>query len=132
MHNNNQQIIQQMYSDYGAGNIPAVLSVLDKNITWTRAGAPFIPFSGTFSGIDEVMKMFSIQHENLTMKSFVPKTFFSSENMVVVIGHDEAEVKPTGKSYAADWVQAFTLENEKIISVQVFMDTKMIADAFEN
>ncbi|MEO8822432.1 MAG: nuclear transport factor 2 family protein [Ginsengibacter sp.] len=132
MHNNNQQIIQQMYSDYGAGNIPAVLSVLDKNITWTRAGAPFIPFSGAFSGIDEVMKMFSIQHENLTMKSFVPKTFFSSENMVVVIGHDEAEVKPTGKSYAADWVQAFTLENEKIISVQVFMDTKMIADAFEN
>lgn len=131
MHNNNQQIIQQMYSDYGAGNIPAVLSVLDKNITWTRAGAPFIPFSGTFSGIDEVMKMFSIQHENLTMKSFVPKTFFSNENMVVVIGHDEAEVKPTGKSYAADWVQAFTLENNKIISVQVFMDTKMIADAFE-
>jgi ketosteroid isomerase-like protein len=48
-----------------------------------------------------------------------------------VIGHDEADVKPTSKSYAADWVQVFTLKDEKIISVQVFMDTKKIADAFE-
>ena len=120
-----------MYSDFGAGNIPAVLSAFDKNIVWTRAGAPFIPFSGTFTGIDEVMKMFSIQEENLKMKSFVPHTFCTNENTVVVIGHDEAEVKPTAKSYAADWVQVFTLQNDKIIRVQVFMDTKAIADAFE-
>ena len=131
MPNNNQQIIQQMYSDFGAKNIPAVLSAFDKNVIWTRAGAPFIPFSGTFTGIEEVMKMFAIQDENLTMKSFVPKTFCTNEDTVVVIGHDEADVKPTGKSYAADWVQVFTLQNEKIIRVQVFMDTKVVADAFE-
>ncbi|MEO6894075.1 MAG: nuclear transport factor 2 family protein [Ginsengibacter sp.] len=131
MPNNNQQIIQQMYSDFGSGNIPAVLSAFDKNVVWTRAGAPFIPFSGTFDGIDQVMKMFSIQDENLSMKSFVPQTFCTNENTVAVIGHDEAEVKPTGKSYAADWVQVFTLQNNKIIHVQVFMDTKTIADAFE-
>lgn len=120
-----------MYSDFGSGNIPAVLSAFDKSVVWTRAGAPFIPFSGTFNGIDEVMKMFSIQDENLSMKSFVPQTFCTNENTVVVIGHDEAEVKPTGKSYAADWVQAFTLQDNKIIRVQVLMDTKTIADAFE-
>lgn len=120
-----------MYSDFGSGNIPAVLSAFDKNIAWTRAGAPFIPFSGTFNGIDEVMKMFSIQDENLSMKSFIPQTFCTNENTVVVIGHDEAEVKPTGKSYASDWVQAFTLQDNKIIRVQVLMDNKTIADAFE-
>jgi ketosteroid isomerase-like protein len=119
-----------MYKDFGAKNIPAVLSVFDKNITWIRAGTPFIPFSGTFSGIEEVMKMFALQDESLTMKSFVPQTFSTNENMVVVIGHDEAEVKSTGKNYSADWVQAFTLQDEKIVRVQVFMDTKVIADAF--
>jgi ketosteroid isomerase-like protein len=120
-----------MYHDFATGNIPAVLSAFDKNVIWNRAGAPFIPFSGTFTGIDEVMKMFSIQDENLKMKSFVPEIFCTNEDTVAVIGHDEAEVKPTSKSYAADWVQVFKLKDEKIISVQVFMDTKKIADAFE-
>ena len=131
MPNNNQQIVQQMYHDFATGNIPAVLSAFDKNVIWNRAGAPFIPFSGTFTGIDEVMKMFSIQDEDLKMKSFVPEIFCTNEDTVAVIGHDEAEVKPTSKSYAADWVQVFTLKDEKIIGVQVFMDTKKIADAFE-
>ncbi|MGN6801855.1 MAG: nuclear transport factor 2 family protein [Ginsengibacter sp.] len=131
MQNNNLQVIQQMYADFGKGNIPAVLAAFSKDVVWTRAGAPFIPFSGTFNGIEEVMKMFALQEENLKVKSFVPQTFCTNDNMVVVIGHDEAEVKPTGRSYSADWVQAFTLNEGKIIKVQVFMDTKVIADAFE-
>jgi len=131
MPNNNQQVIEQMYKDFSAGNIPAVLSAFSKDIVWVRAGAPFIPFSGTFTGIEEVMNMFKIQDENLQMKSFVPKNFSTNDDTVVVIGHDEAEVKPTGKSYAADWVQAFTLKDGKIVNVRVFMDTKVIADAFE-
>ncbi|MEO8820998.1 MAG: nuclear transport factor 2 family protein [Ginsengibacter sp.] len=131
MLNNNQQVIEQMYKDFGSGNIPSVLSAFSKDVVWKRAGAPFIPFSGTFTGIDEVMKMFKIQDENLKMKSFVPQKFCTNEDSVVVIGHDEAEVKPTGQSYAADWVQAFTLQDGKIVEVKVFMDTKVISDAFE-
>jgi len=120
-----------MYDDFEKGNIPAVLSAFSKDVVWARAGAPFIPFSGTFNGITEVMKMFALQEENLSMKSFVPQTFCSNEDTVVVIGHDEAQVKPTGKSYSADWVQTFTFQDGKIARVQVFMDTKVIADAFE-
>ena len=131
MQNNNQHVIQQMYADFEKGNIPAVLSAFSKDVVWARAGAPFIPFSGTFNGIAEVMKMFALQDENLSMKSFVPQRFCSNEDTVEVIGHDEAQVKPTGKSYSADWVQTFTFQDGKIARVQVFMDTKVIADAFE-
>ncbi|HEY5465214.1 MAG TPA: nuclear transport factor 2 family protein [Hanamia sp.] len=127
---NNQQIIEQMYSNFAKGNIPEVLSSFSKDIIWIRPGAPFIPFSGTFNGIDEVMKMFGIQNETIKIKAFVPEKFCTNENTVVVLGHDEAEVIETGKTYISDWVQAFTLENQKIIFVRVFMDTKLIADAF--
>ena len=126
----NQEIIEQMYQDFASENIPAVLSVFSKDIVWIRPGAPFIPFSGTFTGMEEVMKMFQTQNENLTMKSFTPGKICTNEDMVVVIGHDEAEVISTGKSYAADWVQAYTFQDGKIIQAEVFMDTKMIADAF--
>ena len=126
----NQQIIEQMYQDFASENIPAVLSILSKYILLIRPGAPFITISGTFTGIEEVMKMFQTQNENLKMKNFVPGKICTNEDMVVVIGHDEAEVIPTGKSYAADWVQAYTFQDGKIIQAEVFMDTKMIADAF--
>lgn len=130
MDKTNQQIIEQMYQNFAAGNIPGVLSIFDKDVIFSRPGAPFIPFSGTFSGIEEVMKMFEIQNQTLKMKSFVPDKISTSEDSVVIIGHDEAEVIETGKGYAADWVQAYTFKDGKIIYAQVFMDTKLIADAF--
>jgi len=130
MKENNQHIIEATYKYFAEGNMAGVLSSFSKNVVWIRPGAPFIPFSGTFNGIDEVIKMFGIQNKTLKIKTFVPEKFCTNENMVVVLGHDEAEVIETGKTYNSDWAQTFTLENEKIISVQVFMDTKLIADAF--
>lgn len=126
----NQQIIEQMYHDFASGNLPSVLSVFSKDIVFIRPGAPFIPFSGIFTGIEEIIKMFQVQNENLKMKSFVPNKICTNDNTVIVIGYDEAEVISTGKSYAADWVQAYTFKEGKIIHAEVFMDTKLIADAF--
>jgi len=125
----NQQIIEQMYKDYEAGNISAVFSFFDKDIVWVRPGAPDIPFSGTFNGIDEVIRMFTIQAETLTVTSFVPEKICTNEDTVVVLGNDTAIVKATGKTYSEEWVQAFTFKNGKIIYVQVYIDTKMIAEA---
>ena len=125
----NQQIIEQMYKDYKAGNISAVFSFFDKDIVWVRPGAPDIPFSGTFNGIDEVIRMFTIQAETLTVTSFVPEKICTNEDTVVVLGNDTAIVKATGKTYSEEWVQAFTFKNGKIIYVQVYIDTKMIAEA---
>ena len=126
----NQQITEQMYHDFATGNIPAVLSVFSKDVIWTRPGAPLIPFSGTFTGINEVMKMLEIQNKTLKLNTFVPGKICTNDDTVMVLGHDEAEAIETGKSYAEDWMQVFTFQNGKIIHVQVFMDTKVIADAF--
>ena len=126
----NQQIIEQMYKNYATGNMSAVLSCFDKDIIWERPGAPFIPFSGIFKGIEEVTKMFAIQATSLSLKKFVPEKICTNEDTVVVLGHDEADVISTGKSYSTQWAQVFTLKDGKIIRVQVLLDTKTVADAF--
>jgi ketosteroid isomerase-like protein len=126
----NQQILEQTYRDYAAGNISAVLSSFDKDIVWVRPGAPAIPFSGIFKGIEEVTKMFAIVATTLTIKTFLPEKICTNNDMVVVLGRDTAEVNATGKTYSSDWVQAFTFKNGKIIYVQVYLDTKVMADAF--
>ena len=95
----NQKIIEQMFRNYAAGNMSAVLSSFDKDIVWLRPGAPSIPFSGIFKGVEEVTKMFAIQATTLTMKSFLPGKICTNEDTVVVLGHDTVDVIPTGKTY---------------------------------
>jgi ketosteroid isomerase-like protein len=126
----NQQIIEQMFNNYAAGNMAAVLSCFDKDIIWERPGAPFIPFSGIFKGIEEVTKMFAVQATTISIKEFVPEKICTNNDTVVVLGHDVAYVIETGKTYSTDWVQAYIFKDEKIIEVQVYLDTKAIADAF--
>ena len=110
--------------------MPAVLEAFDKDIVWNRAGAPDIPFSGTFKGVEGMMKMFSIINSTIEMKEFIPLKFVSSGDTVVVMGHDEVKVKSTGKIYKTDWVQAFTFKDQKVIDVQIYLDSLAIARAF--
>lgn len=126
----NREIIEEAYKNYITGNMAAVLSCFDKNIIWERPGAPFIPFSGIFKGIDEVTRMFAIQATTISVKKFGTEKICTNDDTVMVTGHDEAEVVATGKIYSTDWIQSFTFKEGKIIHVKVYLDTKSLADAF--
>lgn len=126
----NRQILEQTYKNYAAGNMSAVLSSFDKDIVWVRPGAPSIPFSGVFKGIEEVTKMFAVVATTLTIKTFLPEKICTGDDTVIVVGHDLVEVIATGKTYSTEWAQAFTFKDGKIIHVQVYLDTKTIAEAF--
>ncbi len=126
----NQKIIEDMYRNYASGSMAAVLSCFDKDVIWKRPGAPSIPFSGVFKGIDEVMKMFAILSTTLSIKKFEPEKICTNEDTVVVMGYDLADVISTGKSYSTEWAHVFTLKDGKIINVNVFLDTKTVSEAF--
>ena len=127
----NLQIVQQMYKNFADGNLPAVLALFDKDIVWKRNGDPDIPFSGTFKGIQESIRMLTITHETIKVLEFVPEKFVDKEDMVFVIGHDRAEVIATGKVYKCEWVQVFTLKDKKITQAIVYLDSLAIAKAFQ-
>lgn len=126
----NLQIIQQLYKNFAAGNMSAVMASFDKDIIWIRPGEPDIPFSGKFVGMEELIRMFTLQASSIKLKSFNPEKFCTNENTVVVLGHDAANVIPTGKTYETDWVQAFTLKDGLITEVMVYIDSNAIAKAF--
>ena len=125
----NEEIVKALYKNFGEGNMSAVMQAFDKDVVWLRSGAPDIPFSGTFTGIEGMTKMMTIIQQTIKLKHFIPQKFCSNEDTVVVLGHDEAEVISTGKTYHSDWVQSFTFRNSKIAHVQVYMDTLAIMKA---
>jgi ketosteroid isomerase-like protein len=126
------EIVREVYRLFGERNIPALLSHFHKDIEFVRPGNADIPFAGTFKGTEGLIKMFTIINESIKLKAFTPEKFFTNENMVVVLGSDTAEVISTGKSYTSTWVQAFTLKDDKIDHVKVYLDTLTIAAAFHS
>ncbi|MEO5648057.1 MAG: nuclear transport factor 2 family protein [Chitinophagaceae bacterium] len=126
----NEQIVQQLFTSYLKGDLTGVVALLDPAVVWLEPGSPDIPFAGTFTGLTNVEKMLGMEGQLLKVTSFVPKAYFSNENIVIVLGADSANVLATGKSYSTDWTMEFTLANGKIIRVQTFMDTNAIAKAF--
>ena len=127
----NVQIVQQVYKYFSEKNIAGVLSFFDKDVEWVRPGEPDIPFSGTFKGIEEMVKFFTLVAENVRIKEYYPKHFFSDNDNVVVIGEDTAQAVATGKSYTTQWVQHFVLRDGKIIYGRAFIDTLQVAKAFQ-
>lgn len=128
----NEAIVKLMYKNFAEKNMEAVFTAFDKDVVWLRPGSPVIPFAGTFRGYEGLGKMFTLIGQCIQIKSFIPQKFCSNENTVTVLGTDTAEVIATGKTYTSDWVQAFTLKEGKIIHTQVFMDTLVIANAFQS
>lgn len=127
----NIKIIQQMYKDFGTGNMQAVLSNFDNDVVWVRPGEPHIPFAGTFVGIPGLAKMFGIISQTIKIKEFHPKQILGHDDIVVVIGADEADVIETGKSYLSEWVYVYTLRDKKITHVQVYLDSLLLSVAFK-
>ena len=131
-HNNdtNEKIIKQFYQSVVAGDVATAMSLLDEYVIWIEPGAPDVLFGGVYNGLAGIQKMLQTEHKDVQLKNFIPKNYFSSQNLVVVLGTDTATVLSTGKTYTTDWTMFFTIVNGKITMVQTYMDTNAIAKAF--
>jgi len=127
----NIEIIQQMYKDFGTGNVQAVMANFSDDVVWIRPGEPDIPFAGTYIGFEGLAKMFTIISKTIKIKGFHPKQMLHHGNTVVAIGCDEADVLATGKSYLSEWVYVYTIKNKKTTHVQVYLDSLLLSKAFQ-
>lgn len=127
----NIQIVQDVYKNFGQGNVPGILPHFDKDVVWMRPGAPDIPFCGTFNGHEGLIKFLTLVSQTIKVNSFVPKQFLGNGDTVVAIGEDTAQVISTGKSYTTHWIQVFTIKDQKIVEGRAYIDTLQIAKAFQ-
>jgi len=126
----NEQIVKQFYSYILEGNNASGMALLDEYIVWIEPGAPEVPFGGVYNGHQGIVRMFQSESKGVQLKNFIPRNYFSAENLVVVLGSDTATVLTTGKTYSTDWTMFFTITDGKISMVQTYMDTNAIARAF--
>ena len=126
----NIQTVQQIYADFGQGNIPAILGRLSPEVAWVNAGPESVPYARRRQGVDAVQSFFASLGAAVEVQSFEPKEFFASGDRVVVLGAWSGQAKPTGKPFASEWAMAWTLRDGKVTSFRSYEDTHAIAAAF--
>jgi len=129
--NQNLRVIQSGFTEYSKGNVQGVIDLCTTDVVWKTFDNPKVPFAGTYNGKDELKKFFTLLGEHLEVTYFEPKEFICEGENVIVLGHQTATVKKTGKKIDQDWCFAFKLRNEKIYHQYAYVDTRLAAEAFQ-
>ena len=95
---NHLKTAQQIYVDFGKGNIPGILDQLAEDIAWEEGATDHgVPWLRPGRGRGHVAEFFSIVGRELDIAKFEVKQFFAEGNQVVVHCHMRATIRSTGK-----------------------------------
>ena len=127
---NNVDLIKAGYADFLSGNIPAVVERFADDINFTIAGAPEVPYAGTYRTRDELIGFFQNLDANVNISVFEPREYFVDGDRVVALGHYQGEVRKSGQSFASDWAMAWTIRAGQIVGMQELVDPTPLKRAF--
>jgi ketosteroid isomerase-like protein len=127
----NVAVVQQVYNNFKAGNIQALLDMLPDNVTWHLPEIEGVPFAGKRTGRDAVRDFFVGVEANQETLEFEPREFIAQSDRVVSLGHYRWRVKTTGREFSSDFAHVFTVRDGKIVSFQEYTDTASAARAYQ-
>lgn len=127
----NLELVQGTYMAFANGDMSAILNAMAHDVDWLYVGRPEdVPFAGPRRGHGELMELFSSIGSTIDVLEFVPREMIPFNNGVLVLGHERARVKATGRVFETEWAHIFTIRDGKITKVREFYDTASIAFAF--
>ena len=126
----NAEIIRAGYTDFLNGNIPGVLERFADDATISIAGAPEVPYAGTYRSRDEVAGFFQKLDASVTINCFEPREYFENGDRVVALGHYEGSVRQNGHPFGGDWAMAWTVRDGKIVDMQELTDPSELKKGF--
>jgi uncharacterized protein len=123
----NASIIRKAYDDFASGDIPAVLEVFDRSITWHVPGHS--PLSGDYNGHDEIVGFF--KHTlALCGGIFAIEVHKVLAEQDVVVALVTVKADRNSRSVAFPEVHVWRLANGKIIEFREFQGDEQTEDRF--
>jgi hypothetical protein len=125
----NVQVVQQLYSAFGRGDVSAVLTGFSEDAEWEVAGPAHLAICGSRRGRDGVGDFFRALGQLFDTEQFEPREFIAQGDKVVVLGHERHRVRSTGRIFEDEWVQVFTLRKATVIRYREYIDTAALVEA---
>lgn len=127
----NLQLAQEGFDNFAKGNIPEIINQCTEDVVWGTYRNPGVEPSGLYYGKEGVQQYFTQLAANVQFISFEPKEYIVQGDTVVVLGHQKAVAKPTGKTFDHDWCMVFKLREGKTRHCFMYMDSRDIAQAVQ-
>ena len=124
------EIVKAMFAAFGAGNMEELRKTLSDNTVWVYHGTYEIPYNGTYTGKDEVVKFIGNIITHVDIEGFQANHFFENGNRVVVLGNEKQRIKKNRELLEQDWVQSFVVEDGLITRLDEFANTAHAAKLF--
>jgi len=129
----NTQNLKDGYQAFANGDIEAATEIFADDIRWEGPNTDRIPGSGTYTGPQEIVQnAWAPIPQTWDDFSVTPDEFIEQDDTVIVLGHNEAKAKSTGKQVSVPFVHVWRFDGGKAKRVQTLTDTAVIAEALES
>ena len=118
----NIQKIEQVFAAFGRGDIPFILEQLTSDVRWMSHLEPIVPWSGDYSGKDNVPKFFQALGGAVEVSEHPVHQIVAQGDTVMAKGDVSFRRRSTGKAGESRWVYIFTLRDGRITGYEQFND----------
>lgn len=123
----NKDIIQELYQNFAAGDVPAVLAGFADDISWTEADG--FPLAGTYVGPQAVLEqVFMRLGEFSDNWGVAVDQLIADGDTVVANGHYTWNHKDTGEPCRVRMAHVWTLADGKVVRFLQHVDTARVRE----
>lgn len=127
---NNIDVVRGGYQDFLDGNLDSLFGRFADQFSFSVAGAPEVPYAGTFTTRERLARFFEELGEHVTISLFEPREFFADGDRVVALGRYEGEVRKNGRRWGADWAMSWTVRDGKVVEMREIVDPSSLKQGF--
>ncbi|MEQ9519640.1 MAG: nuclear transport factor 2 family protein [Parvibaculum sp.] len=122
---------QNLFTAFGAGDVPSILTFLNDDIRIEFYGPEeIIPYAGMYDGKKEAARFFETVLSSVEIHVFEPEEFLADKDKVVVTGNLHLTARSTGRQIKSDFVHVITMKDGRWSKFRDFMNTVSAAEAF--
>jgi ketosteroid isomerase-like protein len=125
----NTETVKEIYADFGRGDVDGILSKCSDDVLWLTHLDPVVPWSGNYSGKNNVRTFFEAIFTSVDVEAFEPMEWIADGDKVVSIGRFVCVARSTGKRADTRWVFIWRFHHGMVNSYEQFHD-ESISDAF--
>jgi ketosteroid isomerase-like protein len=128
----NTDTLKEGYQAFANGDAEAAMENFADDIVWEGPNSDRVPGSGTHTGKDAILQsVWGAIPQHWDDFSVTPDEFYEQDDTVIVLGHNEAKAKSTGRSVKVPFVHVWRFEGGKAKRVLTLTDTAVVAEALE-
>ena len=121
--------VQQCYEHFGAGNIPAIIELMDDKIIWKDPGNVGTLYKETRKGKSEILDFFKELSKQINITKFDVDKMTEVNGTVFVTGTLKGTGLPTGLPIDTDWAMEWRVVNGKVTYHHLYTNTYALGKA---